>query len=837
MTLSPGSRLGPYEVLSPLGAGGMGEVYRARDTRLGRDVAIKVLPEAFASDPERLRRFEGEARAASAISDPHIVTVFDVGREGGTSYIASELVVGGDLRSLMGEPMSIRKALDLAEQIASGLAAAHEKGIVHRDLKPENILVTKSGLAKIADFGLAKLAETAGGNVSQLPTSDGHRTSAGIVMGTVAYMSPEQTRGTELDARSDQFAFGAIVYEMLVGKPAFRRATAADTMAAILREEPRPILEILPTAPPPLAWAVERCLAKEAGERYAATRDLAHDLGRLRTSPVTSGAVAATPAKPPRRPAGAAFTVAAAVAVLATAAALYLGLRPGPPPPAYQQLTFRRGDVVRARFAPDGQTILYSASWNGKDSKIFLTRTNERDSTPLALPDASVHAISPSGKMAIGIGAEGNTLAETSLAAGAPRPLAEKVDYADYQPGTEKLAIARGGRIEFPVGTVLYDPGPGARALNVCFSPRGDQIAFREDRAGSSSVCLVDLNGHEKVLTGGWSDLIGMAWNPVRNEIWFTAREGPKAGVLVLHAVSLSGRQRLVASAPGILVVKDIAPDGRVLLARWDVHISAIFQSSGGGPPRDLSWYDFSVPKALSPDGKTMLFDEDGFVYIRPTDGVSPAVRLGEGIAQDMSSDGKWALALPVSSPDHVLLLPTGPGEPKSLDTGGIMCQYALFLPDGKRLVVSGRKKGERLRLYVLPISGGAPLAVSPEGGGLATRIPPDGRHVAGWTPPHVFNLYPVEGSGPARLIPGIDEDENPQGWDSTGRFLYLVKGTRIVRFDVVTGRKEPWMELAGAAEGGEVLGDSVQLTPDGRACVYARFHSTSELYLVTGLR
>jgi hypothetical protein len=839
MTLSAGSRLGPYEILSPLGAGGMGEVYRARDIRLGREVAIKVLPEAFASDPERLRRFEGEARAASALSDPHIVTVFDVGAERGINWFASELVEGTDLRALLGgDPIPIRRTIDLAEQMASGLAAAHERGIVHRDLKPENVLIAKSGLAKIADFGLAKVATSHSGSLSELPTSDGHSTAAGVVMGTIAYMSPEQARGADLDFRSDQFAFGAILCEMLTGKTTFHRGNAAETMAAILREDPAPLP---PSVPAPLRWIAERCLTRDREGRYGATSDLRRDLRNLRehwSEAVSTGTVAA--ASEPRKTAAARrsllFPAALVAAAFATAAALFLALRSAPPPPIYQQLTFRRGDVVRARFAPDGQTILYSASWDGKDAKIFLTRTNDRDSTPLALPDAAVHAISPSGKMAIGIGVGGNTLAETSLAAGAPRPLAEKVDYADYQPGTEKLAISRDGRIEFPVGKVLYDPGPGARAMNVCFSPKGDRIAFREDRAGSSSVCLVDLSGHKKVLTSGWSDLIGMAWNPVRNEIWFTAREGPKAGVLVLHAVSLSGRQRLVASAPGILVVKDIAPDGRVLLARWDVRISAIFQSSGG-PPRDLSWYGFSTPKALSPDGKTMLLDEDDVVYVRPTDGVSPAVRLGEGIAQDLSPDGRWALALPVSSPDHVLLFPTGPGEPRSLDTGGIMCQYALFLPDGKRLVVAGTKKGERLRLYVLPISGGAPLAVSPEGGGLATRVPPDGRRIAGWAPPHVFNLYPVDGSSPARSIPGIAEDENPQGWDSTGRFLYLVKGTKIVRFDVVSGRKEPWMDIADTAEGGVVVSDSVQITPDGRFCAYARFHSTSDLYLVTGLR
>jgi TolB-like protein/Flp pilus assembly protein TadD len=283
MTLLAGTRLGPYEILSRLGSGGMGEVYRARDTRLGREVAVKVLPEKFAQDPERLRRFDGEARAASALSDPHIVTVFDVGDANGVHFFASELVEGSDLRSLMdGDALTIRKALDLAEQIASGLAAAHEKGIVHRDLKPENVLIAKSGLAKIADFGLAKLAESSAANVSQGPTSEGHQTSAGVVMGTVAYMSPEQVRGQLLDHRSDIFSFGAVLYEMLTGRMAFQRGTAAETMARIMRDEPEPLERVAPNVPAPVRLIVERCLAKEPAERYDGTHDLARDLASSR---------------------------------------------------------------------------------------------------------------------------------------------------------------------------------------------------------------------------------------------------------------------------------------------------------------------------------------------------------------------------------------------------------------------------------------------------------------------------------------------------------------------------------------------------------------------------
>ncbi len=279
-TLPPGIRLGPYEIVALLGKGGMGEVYRARDSRLGREVAIKVLPKEFAHEPERLRRFEEEARSASALSDPHIVMVFDVGEANGIRFFASELVEGSNLRQLLEcGSLAVEKALNLAEQIASGLAAAHEKGIVHRDLKPENILITKSGLAKIGDFGLAKLVES---SVSDGPTIGGHQTSAGMILGTVAYMSPEQVRGQPVDRRSDIFSFGALLYEMLTGRKAFQGDTAAETMARILRDEPDPLEQVTPDVPAPVRAIVERCLAKEPSGRYDGAHDLARDLASSR---------------------------------------------------------------------------------------------------------------------------------------------------------------------------------------------------------------------------------------------------------------------------------------------------------------------------------------------------------------------------------------------------------------------------------------------------------------------------------------------------------------------------------------------------------------------------
>src|SRR6266487_4582008 len=256
MTLAAGSRLGPYEILSPLGAGGMGEVWKARDTRLGREVAIKVLPAEVAADPSRLKRFEKEARSASALNHPNIVTVYDIGASDSVSYIAMELVAGKTLREvLFSGPLPVKRLLQVATQIADGLARAHEGGIVHRDLKPENVMVTKDGLVKILDFGLAKLTQVdSSGEGSHLPTETG--TSPGVVLGTAGYMSPEQASGQPLDFRSDQFSLGSILYEMATGQRAFQRKTGVETLVAILREEPKSIAELNPAAPAPLRWTI-----------------------------------------------------------------------------------------------------------------------------------------------------------------------------------------------------------------------------------------------------------------------------------------------------------------------------------------------------------------------------------------------------------------------------------------------------------------------------------------------------------------------------------------------------------------------------------------------------
>jgi len=280
MALTSGTKLGPYEISELLGAGGMGEVYRARDARLDRSVAIKILPAAFSADRDRLRRFEEEARSASALNHPNIVTIHELGQEGPTHYIAMELVEGKTLRDLLVSGLlPMRKAIEIAAQVADGLTKAHEAGIAHRDLKPENLMVSHDGFVKILDFGLAKVTSPSGERPDMCATS---QTTPGLVLGTVGYMSPEQARGQPLDFRADQFSFGLVLYEMVTGKRAFQRSTAAETLVAILREEAAPIGAQNPDAPAPLCWAIERCLAKEPDKRYVSTRDLARELAAIR---------------------------------------------------------------------------------------------------------------------------------------------------------------------------------------------------------------------------------------------------------------------------------------------------------------------------------------------------------------------------------------------------------------------------------------------------------------------------------------------------------------------------------------------------------------------------
>jgi serine/threonine protein kinase len=371
VTLTSGSKLGPYEILAPLGAGGMGEVYRARDVRLNRDVAIKVLPAAFVRDAERLRRFQQEAQAVAALNHPNILAVHDFGEHDGSPYLVTELLEGETLREkLRPGALPVRKATEYGAQVARGLAAAHEKGIVHRDLKPENVFVTRDGRVKILDFGLAKLIQPEGAVLHDAATL-ASRTEPGVVMGTVGYMSPEQVKGETADHRSDLFSFGAILYEMLSGKRAFHGDTAVETMSAILKQDPPELTETNRTVPPALERVVRHCMEKNPEERFQSARDVAFNLETLSEISSSSGAVRAV--KVPRHRFGV-FPVLTGLLLVAVIAGLWLWPRSQPAVPVFHRLTYQSGTVNSARFSPDGHTVVYSASWQGRPSQIYSTR-------------------------------------------------------------------------------------------------------------------------------------------------------------------------------------------------------------------------------------------------------------------------------------------------------------------------------------------------------------------------------------------------------------------------------------------------------------------------------
>jgi Tol biopolymer transport system component len=858
MTLSAGTRLGPYEILSPLGAGGMGEVYRARDERLKRDVAIKVLPASFSQDADRLRRFEQEAHAAGGLNHPNITAVYDLGSHEGAPYIVTELLEGETLRArLAGGALPVRKAIDYASQIAQGLAAAHEKGIVHRDLKPENLFLTKEGRAKILDFGLAKLTQPESESAPQtsLPTATAG-TEPGVVMGTLGYMSPEQVKGKTVDARSDIFSFGAILYEMLSGSRAFQRDSAAETMSAILREEPPDLSATNRNIQPGLERIVRHCLEKNPEERFHSAHDLAFDLGALSGESASGSRAPAMPVSSitRRRVSMLVAALAALAALVAGALGGHLLLRKPAEPPRYTRLSFRRGLVQMARFAPDGETIIYGAAWEGAPFEVFTTRVGGRESRSLGFGPADVLSVSGSGQLAISVSRRftsgwesSGTLAQVSLEGGAPREVLENVQEADWAPDGKTLMVVRevGGRsrLEFPIGKVLYE-APGWISLSR-LSPRGDRIAFvdhpqRGDNVGT--LCTLDLAGKKTVLTT--RSVQGLAWSPDGSEVWASS-----GGTLL--AISRPESARVLTRVPGGTWLLDVSRAGRALLAQTSIRREIVGLPPGQIKERNLSWFDWSYPDDLSNDGQTVLFDESnrqseaGYeIYLRKTDG-SPAVLLGEGIGTALSQDGRWALSVvrPFGQ-GQLVLLPTGAGQPHPLSGEALLWgHWGAWTPDGKSILFAASEAGHAPRLYVREIEGGRARPITPEGirsyfNGNA--LSPDGKLVTAIDQQGRAILCPVAGGEP-RPIPGIAVGELPVRWsDATSLFVISRPGelpATISRLDLATGRRELWKQLTPLDPAGVFSIDPVLITPDGKAYVYSYRRMLSELYLVEGLR
>ena len=856
MNLAPGTKLGPYEIVALIGAGGMGEVYRARDSRLKREVAVKILPRALSADADRLRRFEQEALATAALNHPNILAVFDIGTSDGSPYVVSELLEGETLRDrLRGGPIPLRKALDYALHTAHGLAAAHEKGIIHRDLKPENIFLTNDGRVKILDFGLAKLTQAEPGANTSLATVS-HGTEAGVVLGTAGYMSPEQVRGKALDTRADIFSFGAILYEMLSGKRAFHGDTGADTLSAILKEDPPDLSQTNRNVSPALERIVQHCLEKKPEARFHSASDIAFDLEHLSgISSSSARATAVESVQPGRKPPlGLAATLG--LALLTLALGWWLGHRGAyAPPPEYKQITFRSGEIGIARFAPDG-SIIYSAAWEGGERQLYLARSDDPSAHELGLKNAALLSISKNGELGVQLNPaflgghmQIGTLGRIPASGGTPREVLDNVQDADWAANGEALAVVHylpengHWRLEYPIGKVLLDSTAwisGAR-----LSPDGKWIAFADhentigDDEGSIAVIASDGRGREEKVSSGWESIEGIVWSRAGDEVWFTATtSGPATN---LHAVSLSGKLRTITNVPGGMALQDLRNGtALVLTVRQRFGIRAL--APGAKEERELGWFGFSILSDLSPDGKKVLFNEVGdaggpnyTAFLRDTDG-SPPKSLGEGDTVSMSPDAKWVITKPAKG-GPLSLVPTGAGESRQLTHDALDYRAVSWLPDGKHLLASGIEAGHGVRDYLIDLGSGDSKPITPEGTS-GTVLSPDGRNAAVLGPDSKWGVWPVDG-GAIRWIPGLDAKYVVDGWAADGKSVYATsthreRRAKVYKVDATNGKMDLWRTL-GQDEAGDTT--DIIFSRDGSAYAYHYHSQTSEAYLVTGLK
>ena len=860
MSLSAGQRVGPYEIVTPLGAGGMGEVYRARDTRLDRDVAVKVLPARLGESAEAFERFEREAKAVAALSHPNILAIHDFGNHEGTAYAVMELLEGETLRQrLAAGPLPARKAVECAAQVARGLAAAHEKGIVHRDLKPENVIVTPDGRVKILDFGLARQAAPFGsGDETSSPTL-AHHTEPGTVMGTVGYMSPEQVRGEAADHRSDIFSLGCVLYEMLTGRRAFQKPTGAETMTAILQADPLE-LSSSPGAdlPPALERILRHSLEKSPAERFQSARDLAFDLEASVDGTARSAARPSSRAESRRLPLAASVAAAAFCLALGLLAGWALRARASAPAaePRFTRLTFEQGTVWNARFTPDAQTVVYDAAWNGQPIRLFFTRLDTPQSMPVSLPDAGLLGVSRTGELAVSLGHsfEGwmgaGTLARAPLLGGGARPVLEGVREADFSPDGSQLAIVRRvegrERLELPAGRVLYETAGYISHMRV--SPRGDRIAFADHALWADDVgaiAVVDLSGAKKTLTDIWAGGVsGLAWSPSGEEVWFTAT--PDNSNLAVRAVDLAGRQRVLLAGLTDLFLFDVSREGRLLLGRAIQPRTVEALPAGRAMPGDLSLRASTAARFMSSDGRVILLSDQSAspytVYLQHADG-SPPVRVGQGDAYSLSPDGRWVVAVTSDAPSRILLHPTGPGESREVPNGRHILVDALgWMPDGKRLVAFGSTPTERSRGFVLDAKDGAARPFTDEGVSVpwsAPVISPDGSRVVGQDAEGHSRLYSVDG-GPSEPVPGLAGGDRVFQWAEDGRGLFVGRRAgpvwHIRRLDLQTGREAAWTEITPGETAGLRL-SWVYLTPNGRFWAHSYSRLLTDLYVAEGLR
>jgi len=767
--LNPGTRIGPYEVLAPLGVGGMGEVYRARDPRLGREVALKVLPEEFSADSDRLARFEREARSASALNHPHIVTVYDVGRADSLSYIAMELVDGRTLRELLvSGAIPGKRAVSIAAQAADALAKAHSAGIVHRDLKPENVMVSRDGFVKILDFGLAKLIAPVSDTASHAPTAI-DATRPGAVLGTVGYMSPEQARGGEVDFRSDQFSFGSILYEMASGRRAFHGDSAPETMAAIIRDEPESLARVASAGPAPYRWIVERCLQKDPEDRYASTRDLARELADLRDhfSEIDRSGTLAVAAEAPSRARKSSLILTgislAAFALGVAAATLWTSRRGTALPPAVRALTYSGADQSPA-VSPDGRTIAFT-SRRDATARIWVKQLATGGEAALTSGPGDDYArFSPDGSAILFLRREGNdtSIYRASLVGGEPRKLLSSAAHADWSPDGKQIAFLRwenvGGRNVSIVGVAGAD-GTGSKEIarivshqlvHPRWSPDGTTIATTElGLAGAPRfVHLIDAKSGAArmipslILTGFLSSPV---WSPSGTEVLYSQAESVVGNVTsssarIIRQNVRTGKGESLLWIPSNALVLEVLGNGQLVFDASPVRENLHEVALGGGASNERHWLTQGNASdrqpCYSPDGEWIVFSSNrsGNLDLWEVSRKTGAVRrLTDDRADDwdpgFTRDGKLIWSSNRTGAFEIWMADSDGSDARQVTREGMDAENPTATPDGKWIVYN-QSFPEKVGLWKIhPDGTGNTRFVA--GTTVLPDISPDGQYVS----------------------------------------------------------------------------------------------------------